>query len=81
MGETIYCGTTGYSGLFASRDRGTTWQPVAPDYLHDRAVVALVSKGASLFAVAVDRPTRAGLDSALSGLLNPGTDENDGPQR
>ena len=65
---TIYCGTTGVAGLFASRDRGKTWEP-APNYLHNRAVVALASKGTTLYAARVDRPTRAMLENFGNGVM------------
>jgi len=66
----IYYGTTGLSGLYASRDRGKTWRPVAPGDLRSRAVVALTAKGTTLFAATVDRPTRGALDSILEGGAN-----------
>jgi photosystem II stability/assembly factor-like uncharacterized protein len=68
---TIYYGTTGLSGLYASRDRGESWEPLAVDYLHNRAVVALVSDGKTIFAATVHCPTRTGLDTLLEGEVIP----------
>jgi photosystem II stability/assembly factor-like uncharacterized protein len=68
-GGTIYYGTTGVAGLFASRDRGQTWEPVAPRDLHNRAVVALASKGTTLYAATVNHPARATLEPFGDGVM------------
>jgi photosystem II stability/assembly factor-like uncharacterized protein len=65
----IFYGTTGSSGLYASRDRGETWRAVAPDFLRNRAVVALAADGKKLVAVTVNNPTRKVYNPVLEGRV------------